>query len=83
MNKSQEHAPSELNILSMASSLSITPDQVRLLIYELSGERKIDGEFIDDDTFKISPSSDEFGASLDEQFADWAIKEKSKLGKKI
>ena len=73
----------ELNISSVAKILSISVEQIRMLIYELSGEMKIDGEFIDDDTFKINSSVEDFLDALDKQFVDWASKERSKLGKKI
>ncbi len=73
----------EFSISSIARIIAISPEHLKLLIFELSGSEKINGKFLDDDTFQIESSTDDFLSALDSQFVDWANREKSKLGKKI
>ncbi len=51
--------------------LDIEQEKMLLLIYELIGEGKVEGEFPDEDTFQINSDVDTFIKMLSAQFKDW------------
>lgn len=67
----------QINLKEFSNKFNIKLENLKLMIYELIGDGKIEAESINDKTIKITSNIDEFINILDKQFENWNVKDKS------
>lgn len=71
----------KIDLAQAPAMLGIDKQTIQQLLFDLVGEGKIDGEFVDDNVFIIVSGVDVVLTALDSQFAKWGDNEQNKEGK--
>lgn len=71
----------KVDLAQAPAMIGMDRQSLQQLLFDLVGEGKIVGEFVDDDTFIIASSVESFLTELDLAFSSWGKQEKMKEGK--